>query len=287
MGDEILEILFCTITTKYRLYQCIALYNSLRRFLPEVKLAVLCMDEDTEMLLKNAEFPGIIPIPLGLLENEELKAVKTGRSLNEYCWTLKPVLLQHLFEEYKNVDVISYLDSDLYFFESPTKLFSGNRDWNVMVTTHKVNRKVNSGFIAFRRNKIANNALSWWREKCLEWCFCRKERERFGDQGHLDSLRKMFSGIKYLEMPGVNIAPWNCFNYDFSFKRGRMYIGRCRLIFFHFSGFRLRQIGSSTFTYESDIPCTLCSVYCKEIKKVIDCIRGIDSKIIESFYLGI
>jgi hypothetical protein len=245
------------------------------------------MDEDTNKLLDKAGLPGIVLIPLEILENDELRAVKAKRSLCEYCWTMKPFLLKYLFSKNKEIEIISYMDSDLYFFENPMKLFAGNRNWIVMVTTHKVNRKVNSGFIAFRRSKTADKVLNWWCEKCLEWCFNRNERGRFGDQGYMDSLRKMFSGIKYLEMPGVNIAPWNCFNYDFSFKDGRLYVGRCRLIFFHFSGFRLRRIGSSTIEYGSDIPCEVCNVYCKEIREVMEYIGSIDSKIIENFYLGI
>ena len=109
----------------------------------------------------------------------------------------------------------------------------------------------------------------------------------FGDQGHLDSMKKTFDGIKYLEMPGVNIAPWNCFNYDFSCKDGKLYAGRHRLIFFHFSRYNLRKIGSSTYVYKLEIPCEICSVYNKEIIGVIDYVRSIDSEIEENFYLGI
>lgn len=282
-----MKVLFCTIATKYRLYQCIALYNSLRRFLPEAILAVLCMDEDTKKLLKKADLPGIKLIPLEMLENKELRTIKAERSLGEYCWTMKPVLLRHLFKKYKNAEIISYLDSDLYFFENPMKLFTGSRRWNVLLTTHKVNRKVNSGFIAFRQTKIANKALNWWCEKCVEWCFSRSERGKYGDQGYLNSIWKKYNGIKYLKIPGANIAPWNCFNYNFSFKGGRLYVGRCRLIFFHFSGFRLRRIGMSTVAYESGIPFAVCSAYCKEVREVTDFIGSINSDIIENFYLGI
>ncbi len=282
-----MKVMFCTITTKYRLYQCLAMYNSLKSFLPGANLAVLCMDEETNKLLEKAKLPGMSLIPLKILESKNYKAVKEERSEGEYCWTMKPVLLQHLMDSHSDFEVFTYLDSDLYFFDNPLKLFAGSRSWNVMVTTHKVNRRVNSGFIAFRKNKIAKKALEWWRRKCLEWCFNRNERERFGDQGYLDLIRKMLNGVKYLKMPGVNIAPWNCFNYDFSTKEGKLYVGRCRLIFFHFSGFRLRRIGESSYTYESDIPCEVCSVYRKEIIGVIDYIRSIDSELTENFYLGI
>ena len=287
VGEITLDVMFCTIATKYRLYQCIALYNSLRKYLPEAILTVLCMDADTNTILSRAGLPGIRLVALEQLESKELRAVKANRSLGEYCWTMKPVLVKHLFDRYKGFEIIAYLDSDLYFFDNPLKLFTGKRSWNVMVTTHKVNRKVNSGFIAFRRTRTSNQVLEWWRKKCLDWCFDRNDKKRFGDQGYLDLMRKMFNGIKYLKMPGVNIAPWNCFNYDFYVRGGRLYIGRSRLIFFHYSRFHLKRIGSSTYSYEAEIPCEICGVYCKELIEVIDYVKSIDSEIAENFYLGI
>lgn len=282
-----MEVLFCTIVTKYRLHQCIALYNSIRKFIPEAVFAVLCMDEDTNRLLEKAGLPGIRVIPLEQLESSELRAVKVDRSIREYCWTMKPVLVQYLIDRYKSFEIIAYLDSDLYFFDNPLKLFVGKENWNVLVTTHKVNKKVNSGFIAFRRTRTSNRALEWWRKKCLGWCFDRNEGGRFGDQGYLDSMRKIFDRVKYLKMPGVNIAPWNCFNYDFSFKGGRIYVGRCRLVFFHFSRYNLRRIGISTYAFDSEIPCEICSIYSKEIIGVIAQVRSIDREIAENFYLDI
>jgi len=264
-----------------------AMYNSLKKFLPDATLAILCMDDASYKLLGVSALPGVLLIPVEQLENKCLMSLKGKRSVGEYCWTMKPILLQYLFDSIPNFEVITYLDSDLYFFDNPVKLLPVNKRWNVLVTTHKVNRKVNSGFIAFRRNKTVKKILEWWSKKCLEWCYDRNEGERFGDQGYLDSLRRRFNGIEYLKIPGANIAPWNCFNYDFSLKEGRIYVGRCRLIFFHFSGFRLRRIGLSSYVFESDIPCEICGAYCKEIKKVIDDISCMDGDITDSFFMGI
>ncbi|HOR85791.1 MAG TPA: putative nucleotide-diphospho-sugar transferase [Bacillota bacterium] len=282
-----MKILFCTISTKYRLHQCIALYNSIRRFLPEAILAVLCMDEDTRRLLNAAKLSGIRIVPLEALENKELMAVKEKRSLCEYCWTMKPALLQYLFGKYKEVEVILYLDADLYFFDNPEKLLSRKKRWNVLLTTHKVNKKANSGFIILRRTRVTDKILNWWYERCMEWCFSRNEKGKYGDQGYLNLLRKMFIGIRCLKISGINIAPWNFFNYDFIIEGGKLYVGRHRLIFFHFSGLRLRKSGVSTIIYGSEIPCSICSVYCRELRKAIDYIAGMDSEITENFYMGV
>jgi hypothetical protein len=155
-----------------------------------------------------------------------------------------------------------------------------------MVTTHRISRKVNSGFIAFKRSKATGRVISWWKKKCMEWCYMRFEDGKFGDQGYLDSMRELFSGIRYLEMPGVNIAPWNFFKYDFSTKDGKVYVGRCRLIFFHFSGFRMKKVGFSTIKFDSEIPCEICNEYCTEARKAIELIKGVDEEIAEHSYVG-
>ncbi len=282
-----MRLIFCTISTKYKLHQCIAMYNSIRHFLPEAKLAVLCMDDDTKLFLGKANLPGIMIIPLDALENLELMSIKAGRRLCEYCWTMKPVLLKYLFKMYKYTKAFVYVDVDICFFENPMKLLSANKRWNVLLSTHIVNKRVNSGFVAVSRNRTSEKVLNWWQERCIEWCFDRNEKWKFGDQGHLNLLRNMFKGIRYLKMPGTNIAPWNYFNYDFSAKEEILYVGRHRLIFFHFSGLRLKRLGESTIVYGADMPCLICNAYCRRLRDAIDYIKSIDSKITEYFYMGI
>lgn len=282
-----MDIMYCTITTKFRLHQCIALYSSLKRFDPDAILAVLCMDEEVSSLLEKADLSGILLFPLEILENKELRQAKTGRSLKEYCWTMKPVFIQYLLKKYDTVDILVYLDSDLYFFDDPTKLIKNCRGWNVLVTTHKVNRQVNSGFLAFRRGRATFRILEWWKTKCIAWCYDKKEGRSFGDQGHLDDMRRIFYGVRYINDPGANIAPWNCHSYDFSTKNSKIYVGKCRLVFFHFSGFRIKRIGPGSFVYDADIPCEVCGIYVRDIIRALDIANSIDCMMADNFCKGI
>ena len=282
-----MDILFCTIATKYRLYQCIALYNSLRRQHPDAIMAVLCMDEPVVSLLEKASLPGMWLVPLEMLEDKELLEVKSERSLGEYCWTMKPVLIQYLFEKYEEAEIVAYMDSDLYFFDDPAKLLKKDWNWNVIVTTHKINRKVNSGFLAFKRSRTTYRLLEWWRRKCTIWCYSRKEGHNYGDQGYLDAIRKIFYGVRYLDNPGVNIAPWNCHNYDFSMRNGKLYVNRCRLVFFHFSGFRIRKPGAGSIAFDIDVPCEVCGAYLRDIVRGLELVNSIDCEMTDNFYMGI
>ncbi len=282
-----MEILFCTITSKYRLHQCVAMYHSLKHFMPEAALVILAVDEESKGVLEALKLPEVTIISAEQLEDAELKELKEQRNSSEYCWTLKPVLLLHLYESCKDCSIFAYLDSDLFFFDNPIRLFRRSGIWSVLLTTHKVNRKANGGFVAFMRGTQAYEALKWWKDKCLEWCYSRNDNGRFADQGYLDFMRARYKGVLYLDLPGANVATWNYYKYDLDIKDGNIYVGRNRLIFYHFSGFRMKRINSSVVAYGVEIPCIVCSVYSSAIRKAIKEIEAIDSEITECFYLGL
>ncbi len=282
-----MKVLFCTIASKYRLHQCVALYHSLKRFMPEAALVVLAVDGESHKVLDALKLPEVTVISAEQLEDAKLKELKEQRNSSEYCWTLKPVLLLHLYENYKDYSIFVYLDSDLLFFDSPLKLFSGGGNWSVLLTTHKVNRKANGGFVAFKRCTYAHEALKWWKDSCLEWCYSHNDNRRFGDQGYLDLMRDRFKGVTYLDMPGANVATWNYFKYDLELKNGNIFVDRNRLVFFHFSGFRMKRQESSVIIYGAEIPCVVCGAYKSAITNAIKEIEAIDKEITEYFYSGI
>lgn len=282
-----METMFCTIVSKYRLHQCIAMYHSLKQWTDDTALAVLAVDKESAKVLGDLKLPDMIIILSEQLEDEELMQLKRQRNPSEYCWTLKPVLLLHLYEKYNNIKIFTYLDSDIYFFDNPMKLFKRKDKWSVLLTTHKVNRKANGGFVAFRRSAQAYEALQWWEDRCREWCYSRYDNGRFADQGYLDSLRERYKGVSYIDFPGLNVAAWNYFRYDFEVKDGNIYVDRNRLIFYHFSGLRLKKHDTSIAIYGAEAPCILCSLYMRALKDAINEIEKVNTKVTEFFYSGI
>lgn len=249
-------------------------------------LYVLCVDEEAYNTLIAMEQPGMHIFLKDNLEHHELIELKKTRSLSEYCWTLKPVFLIYILERYKKLEEVAYLDSDLFFLDNPIKIFRRYYSCHILLTTHRVNKRSNGGFVAFRRSKIGHEALLWWRKKCIEWCYAKDEEGKFADQGYLDVMRKLFDGVCYADMPGVNIAYWNCFNYDFSTKGNAVYVDGSPLIFFHLSGFSMKKIGSTVVILGAEIPCIICQRYLKEIRSVIKEIEAVNSSICDNFYLG-
>lgn len=282
-----MKIIFTTIASKYRLYQCVAMYHSLQHFIPEVPLVVLALDLETKRVLDTMKLPEMTVIYIEELEDAKLKEIRVERDLSEYCWTLKPVLLLHLVDRFKDCNIFTYLDSDLFFFDNPMGLLKYRRNWSVLLTTHKVNRKANGGFVAFRRSRSIYAILEWWKDSCLEWCYSCYHNGKFADQGYLDYLRLRFKGVYYLEAPGANVAPWNSFKYDFTLKNEEVYVNRNRLVFYHFSGLRLKRDGNSAAIYGVELPCEVCGIYSKALRNAIKEIEEVDMKVCEYFYMGI
>ncbi|MCT4621489.1 MAG: hypothetical protein N4A62_19140 [Marinisporobacter sp.] len=287
---------FCIILSKYRLYQGLALLCSLYQFIDNFNLFTLCMDDDTFEVLQKMNWKNVYIIHVNEIENEELIIIKKQRKLNEYCWTLKPVFLQYVFINYTKINRITYLDADLYFFGDPTLIFENQKYCSILLSRHnlyipnikleckeleRLLGKYNSGFISFKRDNNTYNCLKWWKDRCIEWCYDRVEEGKFGDQVYLDCMPSEFLGICDIETPGVNIGHWNYCKYKFSIQNNKVYIDDFRLIFYHFSGFRVLK--NHQYILEHEIDKTQIPMIYEIYNHVINDVIGTVEKVVPNF----
>lgn len=237
--NEIMDVALCTVISKIRIYQYLALYESIVKNNIAAKLFVFCVDKESFDLLNKMGISKAVIIDFTKLEDKTLIDIKKERQLYEYCWTIKPVVIEYIFDNYPEIKKTIYIDSDAYFFSEPLSIINRIKKWSVIVTTHRSSKKVNGGFVCFKRDKIGLDALKWWKEQCIDWCYARYENGKFGDQGHLDKLKKYYKNIYYLEHPGFNLASWNEFLYEIKVYENRVYVNNTRLVFYHFSGLRM------------------------------------------------
>jgi hypothetical protein len=179
---------------------------------------------------------------------------KENRSRIEYYFTCTPSLALYILRNYPEVNLITYLDSDLFFFGNPEPIFAEIGENAVAIIGHRYHEgledremfgKYNVGWISFRRNKRGLACLTWYREKCNAWCYDKVEEDRFADQKYLDYFETRFEGVIGLRHKGANLAPWNINNYKISISSNRVYVDGDPLVFFHFHG--LRKIFGSFF----------------------------------------
>ena len=241
---------FCTYFDQNFLTRGLALYRSLLEHCPDFKLWVLCMDHTSYGILEKLDLPGIHPLFIEEFERNDqlLLSAKQNRSRIEYYFTCTPSLPLYILNNWPEVDLITYLDADLFFFASPTPLFEELRDSSIAITGHRFPPHLrdrerygiyNVGWLSFRRDENALACLHWWRERCIEWCYDREEDGRFADQKYLDDWPSRFQNLVVLEHKGANLAPWNLANYQLhSLKGNAAMVDEQPLIFFHFHGLK-------------------------------------------------
>jgi hypothetical protein len=212
---------FVTLFDSNFLPMGMCLHASLLEHAQPFHLWILCMDELVEQQLRQLALPHVSLIPLQEVETEALLGVKNGRTRGEYCWTLTPFTPQFVFDRDQKVERVTYLDADIFFFDSPQILLkefeeSGKQ---VLITEHayapEYDQTVTSGrfcvqFMTFRRTVGGLKVMEWWQKRCLEWCFNRFEDGKFGDQKYLDDWPERFaSEVHVLRQVEKTLAPWN------------------------------------------------------------------------------
>ncbi len=242
---------FCTYFDQHYLSRGLALYRSMCAHCPDFQLWILCMDDVAYRILAELKLPRIHPIALETFEQGDapLAVAKANRSRIEYYFTCTPSLPLYVFKNHPEVDLITYLDADLFLFADPTPVFDEMGACSIAIIGHRFPSKIkkekevygkyNVGWLSFRKDADGHSCLNWWRESCIEWCYDRLEGHRFADQKYLDDWPTRFRKVIVLEHKGANLAPWNVSNYQLRYDRHVTVDGQA-LIFFHFHG--LKQV---------------------------------------------
>lgn len=281
---------YCTHFDRNYLLKGLALYRSLERHGGEFNLHIVCLDETTFELLVRLRLRHARLIRCGDFEDPALLAVKPTRTVAEYCWTCTPSVPLYVLQQNANIDLITYLDADLFFFSSPEPIFEEFGTASTLITEHRfaprfvpyeVNGKYNVQWLTFRRDDAGMSTLRWWREKCIEWCFYRLEGDRMGDQKYLDSWPDRFPGVHVLRHLGGGVAPWNFSNYRITERNGSPYVNGVPVIFYHFHGFRWRTDGSfvpvaQMYLQDAPLPELIYGPYQAEIASVLHDVRQYD-----------
>jgi hypothetical protein len=237
---------YATLFDNHFLMQGMCLHRSLMAKAAPFHLWILCIDEAVENHLGQLDLPNVTLLPLRNVETGQLKRVKADRSIGEYCWTLTPFLPRFVFDRAPEVERVTYVDADLYLFDDPSAFFEEfeRTGKDVLITDHAYAPEYDFSarfgrfcvqFVTFRNSPPALRVMSWWQERCLEWCYAREEEGRFGDQKYLDTWPELFGNeVHVLSQMRRTLAPWNVGYLE------RTSAGRLDPVFYHFHELRIR-----------------------------------------------
>jgi len=258
MSHDILASLqpriFCTYFDWNYLPKGLALYESLRTHARSFVLYVLCLDDRTYRHLLRLDASNLAPVSLERLEAADpcLLEAKSNRKLIEYYFTCTATFSRYVLTLRDDHQEITYLDSDLFFFDSPESVFDEIGDASIAIIPHRfsartyLNRRsglFNVGWITWRRDQEGLRCLEDYRRRCLEWCYDYFEGLRFADQRYLDTWPMDYQGVHIIAHPGANVAVWNLDTFPMTMRAGRVTVAGRPLIFFHFHGHKRRPDG--------------------------------------------
>jgi hypothetical protein len=235
---------FVTLFDSHYLPLGLCLYRSLEEHGQPFHLWIVAIDDACASALAKIGLANATVVRLEEVENEALRSVKAGRSIGEYCWTLTPFLPSYVFHRVPQLERVTYLDADLFFFQTPAVLIDElvESAKHVLITEHafapEYAHNIKHGrfcvqFVTFRSTEPAKRILRWWQDRCIEWCYARHEDGKFGDQKYLDQWPELFaSDVHVLARTDRTVAPWNVAHFSRVF-------GTVRPVFYHFHGLKI------------------------------------------------
>jgi hypothetical protein len=240
---------FCTYCDRGYAARLLCLHHSLRAHGEEFRLHVLCFDAETEAVVRAVGQASLVPVALNevLQADAAYAAVRGQRTPVEFYFTTTPVFVRHCLNREPSAGQMTYLDSDLFFFGPASGVLAEQGDASVGIVPHRfpahlaerlIYGTYNVAWVSFRRDRDGLACLEWWRERCLEWCHDYPDQDRFADQGYLDEFSQRFSGVRVLDDPGINAAPWNMENVRVTAQEGKVQVNERPLLFYHFQGIR-------------------------------------------------
>lgn len=254
------HMIFCTLFDSNYLDRGLALVDSLNEVEDDFTLYIFVFDEIAYNILKALQLKNVVVVSEESILDGELREIKNSRTRTEYCWTCTPVIIQYVLRKYE-VESCTYIDADIFFYDSPRILFNEINDAGCAVSiighrfssivTKKMNEKMHGKYCVeyntFYNNDNGNRVLEWWKQKCFSDCSMKATKDGFGDQKYLNEWTQLFAGVYELKNIGAGVAPWNLSAYKMLKNNGRqvllLYRGnvKCQLIFFHFQGLKFLE----------------------------------------------
>jgi hypothetical protein len=231
---------YCTLFDKYYLYQGLALHSSLTATTDNFILYALAMDEETFIVLSKLNYESLIPIRVDDLLTDEIRGARENTSHGQFCWVNQPLICRYLLDHH-GLEMVTYLESDSFFFSDPEVLFEELGESSVSLVPHNFSSEFDNSdvagrfcvqFNAFRNDGRARSVLADWIKANLSYSKLRPNF--YPGQKCIDVWPEKFLGIKVLKNKGAGVAPWNIRGYLLSKSNGIPLVDGVPVVFYHY-----------------------------------------------------
>ena len=281
-------MIFCTLFNWAYLPQGIALYQSLERTTKgDFVLYILCMDDFTASAIKAMNLSRARLIRLAEIEDGTFRALRSKRSIGEYCWTCTTPLLLHVQELSAPGSVVTYVDADLWFNSDPRVVLKEMNNGSIYIHEHDfapehavllpISGRFNVGLVAFRCDDEGRLCLERWKSQCIDECVMDPEAGKCGDQNYLDEWPALYPGLVISANPGVGLAPWNITKHQIEKINGCPSVDGSPIVFYHYHslwmlrprmGFKPVAVGTGNYFFSANVMHELYEPYVRELWRV-------------------
>ncbi len=248
-----MAINIASLFDKNYLFRALVLYESARKFIPDVRFWFLCLDDETKTMLEKIGIENTLLMTPKEMDNKDLLGTESTRTRAEFAFTAKSNWLEYLVRTKKISlgEILIWADADIMFYSSPQ--FVINRilsNYSIAISPHYFPDKnkhrakkvgyYNAGFILFKIDQNSIKCLTEWSKQCIDWCYNRLENGKLGDQMYLNSWHKKYDRVYDIPDKGINIGSWNIRNYSIKEKQdGSFLIDKDPLVCYHFHGLKI------------------------------------------------
>lgn len=221
--------MFITLCTIRQLPQAFALGDSLRQHAPartdEPEPFVIGLLDDSSRLPTDFRSPyPLLPVATWM-PADELAILSARYTPTELAGACKPRFIETVFTQYPPVASVIYVDPNVGFFGSTTRIDDRLAGANALLTPHitrvpadnrwpdeKAFQNVglySADFLAFRRSNETSRLLTWWRDRvepraAIDFC-----AGTCTDQLWLMHVPVFFRGVSVVKDSGWHVALWN------------------------------------------------------------------------------
>lgn len=199
--------------------QALALIESIEKNVKDYQFFIFCMDESSFKTIDNLKNKKIKVFLFEDFEDSLLKKLKKQRKANEYFWTITPRLPLIIFDNFDQIDQVTYIDTDIFFLKSPDEIYKDFQETkkDILLTKHNYSPKYDKSEISGKFcvqfliiNREGYDIIKNWELLCNEWCYDRIEKNRYGDQKYLDDWPEKYKDRIYI-VKNRNLfqGPWN------------------------------------------------------------------------------
>jgi hypothetical protein len=247
MKEKITERFFCTYFDKNFIPRGMALYSSLSAHLDNFTYYVLALDEETVAYFEEKNDNNIHVYRLQEYIAYFNIDVNKFASKKELYFSLTPGWCTFIIEKNVQIDILTYLDADIFFFQSPEFLYHDLGEKSIAMAKeydpqlyrliYRHSGHFNVGINMFRNNNAGLKCLSDWRKLCHEWSpeSPNSSLPYFSDQIYLDDWPKLYGNdVKIFDNIGINVAPAHLQKWRITKKGDTFYVQNKPIVAYHF-----------------------------------------------------